>query len=97
MPCDCSGMEAYSRRQVEDELRTVTRLLCEVMTITTDEDTLMYLLNNVDGLKGWWEEHQRKDKIRTDEEARQRRVAALKQSALAKLTPPERLALGLKW
>lgn len=44
----------------------------------------------------WWEKHQKADKIRMEQEKTAAEKAALREVALAKLTPEERKALGLK-
>lgn len=46
-------------------------------------------------VESWWKKHQAEDAARRKKEAAERQRAALKQSALAKLTAEERAALGL--
>jgi hypothetical protein len=46
-------------------------------------------------LATWWEEHQAADKLRVAYEKAKKHKAKLRASALAKLTPAEKAALGL--
>lgn len=47
-------------------------------------------------LADWWEEHQRADKAREDNEKRLKRQANVRMKALAKLNTEEKIALGLQ-
>jgi len=80
-------------------------LLCAILTY--DESVLGVIMPEqwaesgitLNQAKAFWKDHQADDKLRREREARQRdeavRQAMLKASALKKLTPAERTALGL--
>lgn len=45
--------------------------------------------------ESWWQDHKKHDAHRMQEEAQARKEAAIRQRALAKLTPEEREELGV--
>lgn len=77
-----------------------TALLCSTIQGLSkrNQDKLIYDGRNAAARKlaDWWENHQQVDAQRIAEEKKQKRNAKLVESALAKLTPAERKALGHK-
>jgi hypothetical protein len=94
MPC-----EVYSEREIIGQLRAevnhVTRLLCTVMYLigTAARESL---LGRVPGLRAWWDEHQRLDAERKRRLEEEYQKAQLREEVVARLTPAEREALGLR-
>jgi len=73
--------------------------LCEVLTsmMPSERDRLLEGKNRTArDLANWWEEHQEADRAKALREANARAQAGLRKSALGKLTPAEKKALGLK-
>lgn len=68
MPCrdymenDCSSYQ-NDARILKQKLDNVTRLLCTVMTYLDNVDSY-FVLDEVLGLRSWWEEHKENDKKR---------------------------------
>lgn len=95
-----AARDIYCRRDYVPEL-------CAAMHELTEDqmDRIVYDGRNRDArrLADWWDEHQEADRKRLEadrkrleEEARQRKQDELRESALAKLTPEEKHALGVK-
>jgi len=72
---------------------------------TTPEGRLKMMLNKIDwketgvkrkSVEKWWKEHKAEDAARHKREDAEKRKAELKTSALSKLSPDEREALGIK-
>ena len=76
------------------ELNDVVVLLCRILTNLSPEqqEAIIYNAKNKTSrhLADWWEEHQKADTKRCEEEEAEER-----KTALAKLTPHEREILGL--
>ena len=91
-----SWIEAETNRQ---RLDNVTRVLCETIAYLAEnysESTMLTkLMNNVGGLHAWYIEHQERDRRRKEHEAEAERLRAIRNEAVAKLTPEERKVLGV--
>lgn len=99
--CETSHDAAYrDRDHYKEELDKVTRLLCAVMHALTRHNTTKpspaILLENIEGLAEWWDEHQRFDKLRQAEEARREQEKVEEWEAWNKLTPRQRRLLGAR-
>ena len=74
--------------------------LCDAIRSLTEEEQarIVYDGRNPDArrLADWWDKHQEADRKRLEEEYRQRQRDELRKQALAKLTPEEVEALGIK-
>lgn len=74
--------------------------LCDAIRSLTEEEQarIVYDGRNPDArrLADWWDKHQEADRKRLEEEYRQRQRDELRKKALAKLTPEEVEALGIK-
>lgn len=95
-PADWIVSEA-SNVYARDE-RLVPMLCAEIQELTLNQlDAIMYNGRKAKArdLADWWEKHQEADRQRESKEARDRERDALRQSALAKLTPAEREALQI--
>jgi len=74
--------------------------LCKAVTGMSDKERAAIVYNSYDAmsrkLADWWEDHQAKDARRKIAEKDEAATKALRKAALAKLTPAEIKALGLK-
>lgn len=95
MPCRCDDMP-HDRRPEQ--------MLCAVLSVLDGEGTLADVLVRIDWeeagirrseLESWWDAHKEADRKRRETEAFNKRRDALRQSAITKMTPDERRALGL--
>jgi hypothetical protein len=76
-----------------------TDQLCGFLRSLSPEafERIVYARNkDARNLANWWEEHERMDNLRVQQELLQANKHRLQQQALAKLTPEERDALGYK-
>lgn len=77
-----------------------TAALCELITKLPEYLADKVLWNGRDAnarrLADWWEDHQKYDQIRRDCEEEAAEQLAARQSGLAKLTPEEKVALGIR-
>ena len=75
-----------------------TAILCSKLKKLSkkQQDTIIYdgRLPKARLLADWWEKHQEADKLRNARERAKKKQASLRKSALAKLSPAERRALG---
>jgi len=90
MPCS----DYHDHGPTPEEVRRqdiMCRLACEYCSTlkTTGKEIPLYA-------REWWQQHERDDKARIVTEAKRERVPQLVRSGLAKLTPKECEALGLR-
>lgn len=88
MPCEYESPLDRERRQ-RNELDKLTRMLCETCKQATR--TGITLRPEV---RAWWEQHQKADARRLEEEAEAARQDQLRNQALTRLSDEERKALG---
>lgn len=98
MPCNDGGPSTN-----EVEYANSNALLCAIVRVLEKSGNLDHVLNEIDWAEAgvtkatffaWWERHKRMDGERRQREAETARVAALRRSAEAKLTPEEREAMN---
>jgi hypothetical protein len=95
MPCyDARNEGAYIAAQYAKRIDALTDMLCRLCQRVEGIDPS--LIGSDAGLYAWWTEHQRQDMERQRQEQRKRDQEALRNRALAKLTPDEQVALGMK-
>jgi hypothetical protein len=83
-------------RKVKREADRLARIACQAMQTLEDMGKADFLLLKDTEVREWWAAHKEADrKAREAFEAKLRREE-LKAAALAKLTPEERAALGIK-
>jgi hypothetical protein len=104
MPCRTE--ETYEER-AERRRKTVDvpiAFLCGLLTVLENEDVVDLWLREIDWKEAgitkkealeWWKEHKAEDELRRKREAKERKENELRISAMSKLTPEERQALGL--
>jgi hypothetical protein len=86
----------YEVRRVKREADRLARIACQAMQALEDMGRADFLLLKDTEVREWWTAHKEADrKAREAAEAKLRREE-LKRAALAKLTPEERAALGVK-
>jgi hypothetical protein len=98
MPCRDNGgpyTDAYEYQKKIDEL---TRLLCALCERVENQQRMVNvrLVTFPEEVGTWWGEHKRKDAERKNRENHEQYLRTLRQQGLAKLTPAERAALGVK-
>jgi hypothetical protein len=92
MPCRTDDYDTYG--ELKKEADKIADLLC---TLCYDIETLnMVGYKFPKKVKVWWDDHKVADEKRRKLEEESRKVAEIKQEALAKLSIEERKALGLK-
>lgn len=97
VPLSASIAENADKYYAEDKGQV--QWLCGKITKMTDEQRERIIYNAHDAtsrdLANWWEEHQAADKARIEREEAAAQAAALRESAVSKLTPEEQRALRL--
>jgi hypothetical protein len=108
MPCLDGGWSDEVRVNRDDvaEHKMLEASMCGILTVLEKQHgDIDELLAQVDwkeaGVKRktvetWWKAHKKKDEERRVREEATRRKEELKASALAKLTPEEKMAIGIK-
>ena len=95
--------ESRHRSHTEISLKTecdrLARIACKAMTQLEQLDPELKSFKDTEARK-WWANHKKADKARMDKEAKEKakleEQEKLRQAALAKLTPEEIEAFGLK-
>lgn len=99
MPCYDGGRDDYNDSEVRS-LRArcdlLARVACRALTELEDNGIADMLLLRDDETRDFWVKHKEFDAKRKAAEAEKRRKAKIKKEALAKLTPEEQEALGIK-
>lgn len=107
MPCLSYETEWFHsnprRSHTETVLKTecdkLARIACKAMTLLEQLDPELKSFKDTESRK-WWADHKKADKARMDREAKEKaeleEQEKLRQAALAKLTPEEIKAFGLK-
>src|SRR5690242_13382594 len=107
-PADYRTRNDYNEQVLRQVRRDFEAALCAVFRVLDTNDypmSLGELLGYVDWqeagvsrawVEGWWASHKEQDRLRKLQEAARQRKEEARQSALAKLTPEEKQALGLK-
>lgn len=93
MPCKDEYVEAENRRNVNEKINKLTRMLCWLCSRLNGNNAL--LIQSNEELRKWWEDHQNADAIREARELAEKTKAEIKNRALAKLNRQEREALGI--
>jgi hypothetical protein len=86
----------YEVRKVKREADRLARIACQAMQALEDMGKADFLLLKDSEVREWWTAHKeadRKAQAAAEEKLRREELKAL---ALAKLTPEERAALGIK-
>ena len=83
--------KVYGGIKKTDADKMVAELCSKIQNLTTHELQHHYSLE----LQMWWRDHQKADKKRLKQEAKELREDELRKEALAKLTPYERKLLNL--
>ena len=103
MPCYDGGRDDYSNnsnnwevKKLQERADLLARVACRALTELEDNGIADMLLLRDDETRDFWIKHKEFDAKRKAEEAEKRRKARLKKEALAKLTPEEQEALGIK-
>ena len=103
MPCYDGGRDDYSNnsnnwevKKLQERADLLARVACRALTELEDNGIADMLLLRDDETRDFWVKHKEFDAKRKAEEAEKRRKARLKKEALAKLTPEEQEALGIK-
>lgn len=84
--------KAYCKTGLEELRDEVTRELCRRLCLLSDDAVRELSLE----LQMWWRDHKKADADRLERELAEKRDAAERQAAIAKLTPHERKLLGLE-
>lgn len=94
MPCYMTGSAVGDARlaasEARQEAQEVTRHLCAVCELLEQSGVALPV-----SVAPWWERHKQIDAKRKREAEEVRKRAKKRRSALGKLTPEERVALGL--
>ncbi len=102
-PCDECESQRRKLTKTADDLAAMLCSICVALDNANDingwpvvdDDSSIGLIDRVDGLRTWWDNHQRIDAERIAREREAQARKDLRESALGKLTPEERKALGL--
>ena len=107
MPCISYETEWFHqsrhRSHTETALKTecdrLARIACKAMTTLEQLDPELKSFKDTESRK-WWADHKKADKARMDREAKEKpkveEQEKLREAAMAKLTPEEIAAFGLK-
>ncbi len=106
MPCkDYEDLRFVRDEKLRRENAMLEASLCAILTSLEKKNEIRTFLNDVDWkeagvpastLFSWWVNHKEQDAKRRACEEAERAKKEARQAALAKLTPEERKALGLK-
>lgn len=88
---------SYGNSKMVDEWTRKVCYTCSGMS-PEEQNTIIYDGRNAQArqLADWWDKHQKEDKERQEAEERAAKKKALRQEALAKLTPEQIKALGIR-
>ena len=86
----------YEVRKVKREADRLARIACQAMQTLEDMGKADFLLLKDSEVREWWTAHKEADRKAQAAAAEKLRREELKRAALAKLTPEERAALGIK-
>jgi len=92
MPC----RDYEDSRSYIDQNDRLARIACKAMEELVKQGKADFLLLRDDEVREWWDKHQEADRKAKEEAAEKRRINKLKKEALAKLTPEEKKALGIR-
>ena len=107
MPCisyDTEWIRSNPRRTsnetaLKNECDRLARIACKAMTLLEQLDPELKNFKDTESRK-WWSDHKKADKARMDKEAKEKakidEQERLREAAMAKLTPEEIQAFGLK-
>jgi hypothetical protein len=102
MPCQsyettwARDSDDYEVRRVKREADRLARIACQAMQALEDMGKADFLLLKDSEVREWWAAHKEADRKAQAAAAEKLRREELKRAALAKLTPEERAALGVK-
>jgi hypothetical protein len=94
MPCRDYEYDYSSHYRKQND--RLARIACKAMTELVKQGKADFLLLKDDEVREWWEKHLEADRKAKEEAAEKRRINKLKKEALAKLTPEEMKAPGIK-
>jgi hypothetical protein len=107
MPCRDYESDYYSSQkneQLQAQNDRLARIACKALTELVNAGKADFLLLGDDEVREWWQKHQEADRLAREEQERKRKAAAekarktkLRNEVLARLTPEEREALGVKF
>lgn len=94
-----SRSRSHTETVLKNECDRLARIACKAMTLLEQLDPELKSFKDTESRK-WWADHKKADKARMDREAKEKakleEQEKLRQAALAKLTPEEIAAFGLK-
>lgn len=102
MPCNsyesnwASDSSVYEVRKIKREADRLARIACQAMQTLEDMGQADFLLLKDSEVREWWVAHKEADRKAREAAAEKLRREELREAALAKLTPEERTALGIK-
>jgi len=104
MPCRDYEADSYYSTKKAAELAVqndrLARIACKAMTELVKAGKADFLVLEDDEVREWWEKHQEADRKAQEADrkaaAEKARKTRLRNEVLAKLTPEEREALGIK-
>lgn len=89
----------HTETALKSECDRLARIACKAMTALEQLDPELKSFKDTESRK-WWGDHKKADKARMDREAKEKakleEQEKLRQAAMAKLTPEEIAAFGLK-
>lgn len=94
-----SRHRSHTEIALKNECDRLARIACKAMTLLEQLDPELKNFKDTESRK-WWADHKKADKARMEREAKEKakldEQERLRQAALAKLTPEEIQAFGLK-
>ena len=91
-----SPTASWEYKDLQKQNDRLARIACKAMTELVEQGKADFLILRDDEVREWWEKHQEADRKAQEAEVEKRRIAKIKKDALAKLSPEERKALGIK-
>lgn len=95
-PSYTSPTASWEYKDLQKQNDRLARIACKAMDELVKQGKADFLILRDDEVREWWEKHQEADRKAQEAEVEKRRIAKIKKDALAKLSPEERKALGIK-
>ncbi len=98
MPCSDGGYNTHDNSAEVQKIHNLTRMLCGLCELveSTSSNEFHNIVDHIPGLAKWWDEHKEADRKREAIEKAAMANYRLEMRAYNKLSPDDRLLLGVR-